>query len=137
MTAATAGPATVATRTAYRDWLVGHMSVDERAICLDTDTGLFTGVDFGTAADRYVNLGIAEHNLIGVAAGLAASGWRPYVNTMAAFAATRALEAVKSMSPTTASRSASRPPTQACPPATWARPTTRWRIWPPCGHCRT
>lgn len=95
MTAATAGPATVATRTAYRDWLVGHLLADQRAICLDTDTGLFAGVDFGAAAERYVNLGIAEHNLIGVAAGLAASGWRPYVNTMATFAATRALEAVK------------------------------------------
>jgi transketolase len=82
-------------RVAYRDLLIAMMASDERIFCLDTDTGLFTGADFGAAADRYVNLGIAEHNLMGVAAGLAASGKIPYVNTMATFAATRALEAVK------------------------------------------
>jgi transketolase len=84
-----------ATRDAYRDLLVELMAADERVYCLDSDTGLFAGVDFGAAADRYVNLGIAEHNLMGTAAGLAASGMVPYVNTMATFAATRALEAVK------------------------------------------
>ncbi|MGH3391556.1 MAG: transketolase family protein [Actinomadura sp.] len=84
-----------AARDAYRDLLVGLMRADERLYCLDTDTGLFNGVDFGAAAGRYVNLGIAEHNLMGTAAGLAASGKVPFVNTMATFAATRALEAVK------------------------------------------
>jgi transketolase len=82
-------------RVAYRDLLTAIMASDERVYCLDTDTGLFTGADFGAAASRYVNLGIAEHNLMGVAAGLAASGKIPFVNTMATFAATRALEAVK------------------------------------------
>lgn len=82
-------------RVAYRDLLIALMTRDPRIYCLDSDTGLFTGADFGTAADRYVNLGIAEHNLMGVAAGLAASGKIPFVNTMATFAATRALEAVK------------------------------------------
>ncbi|WP_220182805.1 transketolase family protein [Sphaerisporangium album] len=85
----------VATRTVYRDALVERMGADPTAVCLDTDTGLFSGVDFGDAAARYLNLGIAEHTLMGVAAGMAASGWRPYVNTMAAFAGARALEAVK------------------------------------------
>jgi transketolase len=85
----------VATREAYRDRLVKLMADDERLYCLDSDTGLFTGVDFGPAASRYVNLGIAEHNLMGVAAGLAASGKIPFVNTMATFATTRALEALK------------------------------------------
>jgi transketolase len=66
-----------------------------RLICLDTDSGLFTGVDFGSAASRYVNLGIAEHNLMGMAAGMAADGWLPFVNTMAAFATSRAVEAIK------------------------------------------
>jgi transketolase len=85
----------MATRIAYRDHLVELMAADDRVVCLDTDTGLFAGVDFGQAADRYVNLGIAEHTLMGVAAGMAASGRLPYVNTMAAFAAARAVEAVK------------------------------------------
>lgn len=82
-------------RDAYRDTLTALMAADSRLFCLDSDTGLFAGVDFGANADRYVNLGIAEHNLIGMAAGLAASGKLPYVNTMATFATTRALEAVK------------------------------------------
>ena len=86
---------TAAARDAYRDLLVKLMADDPRLYCLDSDTGLFTGVDFGPAADRYLNLGIAEHNLMGVAAGLAVSGKIPFVNTMATFAATRALEAVK------------------------------------------
>jgi transketolase len=86
---------TTPARDAYRDLLVKLMADDPRLYCLDSDTGLFTGVDFGPAADRYINLGIAEHNLMGVAAGLAASGKIPFVNTMATFATTRALEAVK------------------------------------------
>jgi len=80
-----------ATRHAYRDRLVSLLPGHSRLVCLDTDTGLFDG-DLGS---RYVNIGIAEHNLMGMAAGLAASGFVPYVNTMATFAATRALEAVK------------------------------------------
>jgi transketolase len=86
---------TVPARVAYRDLLIKLMAEDPRVYCLDTDTGLFVGADFGAAAGRYVNLGIAEHNLMGVAAGLAASGKIPFVNTMATFATTRALEAVK------------------------------------------
>lgn len=84
-----------ATREAFRDALVPLMEVEERLVCVDTDSGLFKDVDFGAAAERYLNIGIAEANLMGMAAGLAASGWLPFVNTMAAFAATRALEAVK------------------------------------------
>jgi transketolase len=85
----------VPSREAYRDVLVKLMADDPRLYCLDSDTGLFSGVDFGPAADRYVNLGIAEQNLMGVAAGLAASGKIPFVNTMATFATTRALESLK------------------------------------------
>jgi len=84
-----------ATREAFRDALVPLMEIDERLVCLDTDSGLFKDVDFGVAAERYVNIGIAEANLMGMAAGLAASGRIPFVNTMATFAATRALEAVE------------------------------------------
>lgn len=83
------------TRLAYRDRLVALLPDHPRMICLDTDTGLFTGVEFGPVAHRYVNLGIAEHNLMVMAAGLAASGFTPFVNTMATFAASRTAEAVK------------------------------------------
>ena len=71
------------------------MHSDDRLVCLDSDTGLFLGQDFGAGRDRYLNLGIAEQNLLGAAAGLARSGRIPFVNTMATFASTRALETVK------------------------------------------
>jgi transketolase len=87
--------ASPSTREAFRDALLAAMQVDQRLVCLDSDTGLFLGQDFGSAASRYVNLGIAEQNLLGAAAGLAKSGRIPVVNTMATFASTRALEAVK------------------------------------------
>ncbi len=83
------------TRLAYRDALVTAMGANERIVCLDTDTGLFAGVDFGPASDRYLNLGIAEQNALSLAAALALDGWRPHVITMAAFAESRAAEAVK------------------------------------------
>jgi transketolase len=94
MTAALTTPAP-STREAYRDALLAAMPLDDRLVCLDSDTGLFLGQSFGDAADRYLNLGIAEQNLLGAAAGLARSGRTPFVNTMATFASTRALETVK------------------------------------------
>jgi transketolase len=85
----------VSPRLAYRDALLALLAGDARTVCLDSDTGLFTGADFGAAAGRYLNLGIAEQSLMGAAAGLAAGGARPFVHTMATFAASRALEFVK------------------------------------------
>lgn len=86
---------TLSSREVYRDLLAGLMPADDRLVCLDSDTGLFSGVDFGTATGRYLNIGIAEHTLMGMAAGLARCGRIPFVNTMAAFATARALDAVK------------------------------------------
>ncbi|MFE0375109.1 transketolase family protein [Streptomyces inhibens] len=94
--ATTAEPKTaLSSRETYRNALMELLPSDERLVCLDTDTGLFNGVDLTPAQDRYVNLGIAEHTLMGAAAGLAKSGRIPVVNTMATFAASRAVEAVK------------------------------------------
>lgn len=99
MSATTPGGATAAAgpamREAYRDLLVELMAENESLICLDSDTGLFAGADFGPAAERYVNVGIAEHTMMGAAAGLAREGRIVMVNTMAAFASSRAIEAVK------------------------------------------
>jgi transketolase len=83
------------TRTVFRDLVAELLPADERLVCLDSDTGLFQGVDFGAASDRYLNVGIAEQTLVGVAAALAKEGRVPLVTTMAAFASARAMEAVK------------------------------------------
>ncbi|MEZ4604776.1 MAG: transketolase family protein, partial [Desulfobacterales bacterium] len=45
--------------------------------------------------DRFFNVGIAEQNLFGVAAGLAKAGLTPFVSTMAAFVSMRACEQVR------------------------------------------
>lgn len=45
--------------------------------------------------DRFVNVGIAEQNLFGIAAGMAITGLMPFVSTMAAFASMRAAEQVR------------------------------------------
>lgn len=84
-----------ATREAYRDALLPLLAQHPELMCLDSDTGLFGGNHAAAAGEQYLNLGIAEHNLMGVAAGMAAGGRVPFVNTMAAFATSRALEAIK------------------------------------------
>jgi transketolase len=45
--------------------------------------------------ERFFNVGIAEQNLFGVAAGLAKAGFTPFVSTMAAFVSMRACEQVR------------------------------------------
>jgi len=45
--------------------------------------------------DRFINVGIAEQNLFGIAAGMARTGLLPFVSTMAAFASMRAAEQVR------------------------------------------
>jgi transketolase len=84
-----------AIREAYRDRLLPLLAGHPDVICLDTDTGLFRAEHAAMAGEQYLNLGIAEHNLMGIAAGMAACGRMPFVNTMAAFATSRALEFVK------------------------------------------
>ncbi|RFU85221.1 transketolase [Streptomyces triticagri] len=84
-----------ATRDVYRATLLDIAKSDTRVFCVDTDMG---GLEDGFEAelpDQYVNVGIAEANLMGVSAGLAAEGLLPFANTIASFAATRACEQVK------------------------------------------
>jgi transketolase len=83
------------TREAYRDALLPLLTQHPELMCLDSDTGLFTAEHAAAAGNQYLNLGIAENALMGVAAGMAASGRVPFVNTMAAFAASRSLEVIK------------------------------------------
>lgn len=84
-----------ATREAYRDSLLSLLEPHPELMCLDSDTGLFGADHQAAAGEQYLNLGIAEQSLMGVAAGMAACGRVPFVNTMAAFAASRALETIK------------------------------------------
>jgi transketolase len=89
--------AEVATREAFADALVELAATDRRVVVLDADLGNATLVDrFAAAApDRFLQMGVAEQNMIGVAAGLAASGYVPFAATFAAFATHRALDQIR------------------------------------------
>ena len=82
-------------RDVYRSALLELARHDSRIYCLDSDMGgLETAFEAHLPA-QYVDLGIAEANLMTVAAGLARAGKIPFVNTMAAFAGARAYEQIK------------------------------------------
>ncbi|MGW6983965.1 transketolase family protein [Streptomyces sp. NPDC054932] len=84
-----------ASRDVYRATLFDLAKSDPRIFAVDTDMG---GLEDGFEPElpgQYVNVGIAEANLMGVSAGLAADGLVPFANTIASFAATRACEQVK------------------------------------------
>ncbi|MBF0454448.1 MAG: transketolase [Magnetococcales bacterium] len=68
---------------------------DDRVLFLGSDLGSKTGDDFLKAfPERFFMEGIAEQNLIGMAAGLAMEGYIPYVNTIASFLTRRCLEQI-------------------------------------------
>lgn len=82
-------------RTTYRTALLELAAGDPRVICLDSDTGGLEDTFGERFPERYLNVGIAEANLMMVAAGLARRGFIPYVHTMASFATMRAGEFLK------------------------------------------
>lgn len=70
---------------------------NERIVALSADLCNTSGLDrFRTAfSDRFFNVGIAEQNMVGVAAGLAAEGRIPVATTFSNFATLRACEQVR------------------------------------------
>lgn len=90
-----AGQFAGAAREIYRRTLLELARRDPRIYCLDTDMGGLEEAFEATLPGQYVDLGIAEANMMTVAAALAASGKIPFVNTMASFASARACEQIK------------------------------------------
>lgn len=86
-----AGPS----RDVYRRALLDLARRDPLVYCVDTDTGGLETTFGAELPGRYVNVGIAEANLMGVSAGMAAAGLRPYAHTLSGFAAARACEQLK------------------------------------------
>jgi transketolase len=82
-------------REVYRRTLLELARADPRVFCLDTDMGGLEDTFAAQLPEQYVDLGIAEANMMSVAAGLAAAGKIPFVNTMSSFASLRAGEQVK------------------------------------------
>ena len=84
-------------RKAYGETLVSIGEKNKDIFSLEADLGGVTySCMFGKKfPERYVNVGDAEQNLIGTAAGLAAAGKIPYASTFAVFASMRAAEQVR------------------------------------------
>lgn len=86
-----------ATRDAYGKALLELGQKYENVVVLDADLSKSTKTaDFAKVfPDRFINAGIAEQNMIGMAAGLAASGKVVFASSFAIFATGRAFEMVR------------------------------------------
>ena len=87
----------IATREAYGKALAELSKVNKNIVVLDADLSKSTKTaDFkAVAPERFFNMGIAEANMMGVAAGLSTCGKIPFVSTFAMFAAGRAFEQIR------------------------------------------
>jgi transketolase len=100
-----AAPATVGSspaetydcRQAFSQTLVELARADERIVAVCNDSvGSSNLTEFAAAfPDRLINVGIAEQNMVGVAAGLANAGLVPFVCAASPFLTGRALEQIK------------------------------------------
>lgn len=85
------------TRVAYGETLVELGAMNEKVVVMDADLSGSTKTAMFKKAypDRFFNAGIAEGNMVGVAAGLAASGYTVFVSSFAMFASGRAFEQIR------------------------------------------
>ena len=87
----------IATRNAYGEALAELAGKYPELVVLDADLAGATMSKFFAAAcpERFFDCGIAECNMTGIAAGMAAAGLKPFTNTFAIFASGRAYEQVR------------------------------------------
>ena len=87
----------IATRDAYGEALKELGGINKDIVVLDADLSgsTKTAVFKKEYPDRFFNVGIAEQNLIGIAAGLASAGKVPFASTFAMFASGRAFEVIR------------------------------------------
>lgn len=87
----------IATRAAYGNALLELGELDPNVVVLDADLSKSTTTNKFASKfpDRFFNMGIAEANMMGVAAGLAASGKMVFVSTFAIFATGRPWEQIR------------------------------------------
>ena len=87
----------IATRESYGNALVEVGAENPNVVVLDADLAAATktGVFKKAYPERHIDCGIAECNMVGIAAGLASTGMIPFVSSFAMFAAGRAYEQVR------------------------------------------
>ena len=86
-----------ATRVAYGNALVELGKTHENIVVLDADLAVATrSEEFRKVfPERHIDCGVAEANMVGIAAGLAACGHVPFVTSFAMFLAGRAFEQIR------------------------------------------
>ena len=126
----------IATREAYGKALVELGASNDKIVVLDADLAGATMTKFFKAAypDRFFDCGIAECNMMDVAAGLSTMGLIPFCSTFAMFGAGRAYEQIRNsiayprfnVKICCSHATATRPER---PPSLWLK----WRVPPICG----
>jgi transketolase len=84
-------------RDVWADTLVALAKDDPRIVVLDGDLANSTKADKFAAAhpDRFLEMGIAEQNMVGVAVGMAALGFVPWLSSFTVFFTHRAVDPIR------------------------------------------
>src|SRR5215510_11043769 len=83
-------------RTVFIKALVELARHDQRVLLLTGDLGFMVIEPFAAAfPDRFINVGVAEQNMVGLATGLAEAGFIPFVYSITPFAALRPFEFIR------------------------------------------
>jgi transketolase len=83
-------------RNAFVDELVSIAAADERVMLLTGDLGFMVLEEFQQRfPERFVNCGVGEQNMVGVATGLAEAGFLPFVYSIATFSTLRPYEFIR------------------------------------------
>ncbi len=87
----------IATRQSYGEALAELGSRNENVVVLDADlsSATKTALFAKRYPERFINVGIAEQNMMGIAVGLSTFGKIPYVSTFAVFATGRAYDQIR------------------------------------------
>ena len=83
-------------RNSLISWLIRKSQVDRRIFLLTADLGYSVVEPFQKAfPDRFLNVGVAEQNMTGIAAGLATEGFLPYTYSIGCFPTFRCAEQIR------------------------------------------
>ena len=87
----------IATRQSFGEALEKLGETNKNVVVLDADLAKSTKTSLFAKKfpDRFIDVGISEQNMIGIAAGLSTFGKVPYVSTFAAFATGRAYDQIR------------------------------------------
>lgn len=89
--------ATASQRQVWGETVAALSETDDRVIVLDADLATSTKADViaGRHPERFVQVGIAEQNMVGMAVGLSTLGYRPWLSSFGVFLTHRVLDQVR------------------------------------------